>query len=357
MIAGLPNTGTRARVRGDDSLGASLPAGRSGGGGPDNNSNKRDAAPDGIRRMNFIVFCRSTKGTRHFALTTPLMAGMALSAMALLAGCFGLGYGVARSVGYVPADERLRELQQSVSDQQATVDRARDTAQDQVNALAVRVATLNAQVIRLNALGSRLAEMAKLDDGEFDFSTPPGVGGPDEPAAAPAAVRDLGGELAELDTRLDHQQRQLSILATLLVDRKLSEEIRPRGRPVKAGFISSYFGQRMDPFTGENRVHRGVDFAAKVGTEIVAVATGVVTWSGPRQGYGSMVEVTHGNGYVTRYAHNARNLVRVGDHVQQGETIALMGATGRATGPNLHFEVWHDGRPVDPQRFIRLATS
>jgi murein DD-endopeptidase MepM/ murein hydrolase activator NlpD len=307
--------------------------------------------------MNLIVFCRSTKGTRHFALTPPLLGGLALSAVALLGGFFGLGFGMARSLGFVPADERIRELQQSIADQQAAVDRAREAAQDQVNALAIRVGSLNAHVIRLNALGGRLAEMAKLDDGEFDFSAPPGVGGPDdEPAVGPAGVPDLGGELADLDTRLDHQQRQLSILATLLVDRKLSEEIRPRGRPVKVGFISSYFGHRTDPFTGETREHRGVDFAAKTGTEIVAVATGVVTWSGPRQGYGSMVEVTHGNGYVTRYAHNARNLVRVGDHVQQGETIALMGSTGRATGPNLHFEVWHDGRPVDPQRFIRQAT-
>jgi murein DD-endopeptidase MepM/ murein hydrolase activator NlpD len=307
--------------------------------------------------MNFIVFCRSTKGTRHFALTPPLLGGLALSAVALLGGCFGIGFGMARSLGFVPADERIRDLQQSIADQQAAVDRARNAAQDQVNALAIRVGSLNAHVIRLNALGGRLAEMAKLDDGEFDFSTPPGVGGPDdEPAVGPAGVPDIGGELDVLDTRLDHQQRQLSILATLLVDRKLSEEIRPRGRPVKVGFISSYFGHRTDPFTGETREHRGIDFAAKTGTEIVAVATGVVTWSGPRQGYGSMVEVTHGNGYVTRYAHNARNLVRVGDHVQQGETIALMGSTGRATGPNLHFEVWHDGRPVDPQRFIRQAT-
>jgi len=354
MIAGLPNS--RVRARGDDSLGAGPPAGSTGGDRRDNNSNKRDAAPRGIRRMNFIVLCRSTRGTRHLTLTPPLAAGIAISALAVLAGCFGLGFGMARSFGHVPADERIVELQQAIAGQQAAVEQARDAARDRVNALAIRVASLNAQVIRLNALGGRLTEMAKLDDGEFDFSAAPGVGGPDEPAASAGGMAGLGTELDELNARLGHQQRQLSILATLLVDRKLNEEIRPRGRPVKAGFISSYFGRRTDPFTGELREHRGIDFAAKLGTEIVAVATGVVTWAGPRQGYGSMVEVTHGNGYVTRYAHNSRNLVRVGDHVQQGETIALMGATGRATGPNLHFEVWHNGRPVDPQRFIRQAS-
>ncbi len=353
MIAGLPGLRMRMRIRGGDSLGADASAGIAGG-GPGHDSNKQDPADKGIRRMNLIVFCRSTRGTRYVTLTPRLAAGMAASVAAVLAGCFGLGFGLARSLG--AGDAGILALQEHVSGQQAAVAEVREAAQDRLNALAIRVASLNAQVIRLNALGSRLTEKARLDDGEFDFSSPPGVGGPDEPAVAAAGVTSLGAELDDLDQRLAQQERQLSLLASLLVDRKLSEEIRPRGLPVKTGFISSPFGQRTDPFTGEARHHRGVDFAARMGAEIVAVATGIVTWSGPREGYGSMVEVTHGNGYVTRYAHNARNLVRVGDQVQQGDTIALMGATGRATGPNLHFEVWHRGRPVDPQRFIRQST-
>lgn len=355
MIAGLPNWRTRARVRGKDGLGAGPAASAAGGGRTDNNSNKRFAAPGGIRRMNFIIFCRSAQGTRHLTLTPALAGAMALSVLAVLAGCFGLGFGMARGLGFVPDEERIRELQQDIVEQRAAVDRAREAAQDRVNALAMRVASLNVHVMRLNALGSRLAGMAKLADGEFDFSASPGVGGPEEPALEPATMSGLDAELDALHGRLQRQQSQLSILAMLLVDRKLSEEVRPRGRPVRVGFVSSDFGHRIDPFTGEQREHRGVDFAARPGTEILAVATGIVTWAGPRQGYGSMVEITHGNGYVTRYAHNARNLVRVGDHVQQGETIALLGATGRATGPNLHFEVWRDGRPVNPQRFIRQA--
>ena len=306
--------------------------------------------------MNLIVFCRGTSGTQHFTLSPPLLAGLALSTLALLSASFGLGYGTARVRGFVPGDERIAQLQQQIADQQTSVARARDAAQGEVDALAIRVGDLNAHVIRLNALGSQLAGMAKLDDGEFDFSTRPALGGPDEPAVGSIEIPGLMVDLDDLGVRLDQQQRQLSMLANLLVDRKLSEEVRPRGRPVKAGYISSSVGRRTDRFTGEPRYHRGIDFAAKMGAEIVAVATGVVTWSGPRQGYGRMVEITHGNGYVTRYAHNAQNLVVVGDHVQQGDTIALMGATGRATGPNLHFEVWHDGQPVDPGRFIRKAT-
>ncbi len=306
--------------------------------------------------MNLIVLCRSTRGTRHVTLSPPLIAVLAGSAVALVAGSFGLGFGAARVRGYAPVDERIAQLEQDIADQRSSVVRARDAAQDQVNALAIRVGDLNAHVIRLNALGSNLAEMAKLDDGEFDFSSGPAVGGPDEPVVGSAAIPGLLVDLDELGVRLDSQQRQLALLSNLMVDRKLSEEVRPRGRPVKAGYISSYFGRRTDPFTGEIRQHRGVDFAARTGAEIVAVATGVVTWSGARQGYGRMVEITHGNGYVTRYAHNAQNLVTVGDHVQQGDTIALMGATGRATGPNLHFEVWHDGHPVNPAQFISRAT-
>ena len=306
--------------------------------------------------MNLIIFCRSTKGTRHFALSTPLLTGLALSTLALLTASFGLGYGIARTHGFLPTDERIAMLQREVADQRASITKAREAAQDKLGALAVRVGDLNASVIRLNALGGRLVEMAKLGNGEFDFSARPAVGGPDEPVVGSVALPGLVSDLDDLEAQLDHQQTQLSLLSNYLVDRKLSEEVRPRGRPVKAGYISSFFGRRTDPFTGEVRYHRGVDFAARTGAEIIAVATGVVTWSGSRQGYGRMVEITHGNGYVTRYAHNSRNLVAVGDHVQQGDTIALMGASGRATGPNLHFEVWHQGHPVDPGRFVRQAT-
>ncbi len=312
--------------------------------------------PAGASDMNLIIFCRSTQGTSHIALSPLLLAAFAMSTLAVLAGSFGLGYGTARSNGFVPADERLAMLQHEMSDQRASITTARQAAQDRISTLAIRVGDLNASVIRLNALGGRLVEMAKLGDGEFDFSARPAVGGPEEPALGSGALPGLTADLEDLASSLDHQQIQLSLLSNYLVDRKLSEEVRPRGRPVKAGYISSFFGGRTDPFTGQKRHHRGIDFAAKAGAEIIAVATGVVTWSGSRQGYGRMVEITHGNGYVTRYAHNSRNLVAVGDHVQQGDTIALMGSSGRATGPNLHFEVWHQGRPVDPGRFIRQAT-
>jgi murein DD-endopeptidase MepM/ murein hydrolase activator NlpD len=195
-----------------------------------------------------------------------------------------------------------------------------------------------------------------LSDGEFDFTTSPSLGGPEElVTAADGSELQLGtlvDSLELLDLQLADRSRQLGVLEDLLLNRKLADEVHPEGRPVNSGYISSRFGERSDPFTGRLAFHKGIDFAGREGNAVVAVASGVVTWAGDRYGYGQMVEVNHGNGYVTRYAHNAENLVIVGDTVKRGDVIARMGDTGRATGPNLHFEVLQDGRAVDPLSFI-----
>lgn len=128
------------------------------------------------------------------------------------------------------------------------------------------------------------------------------------------------------------------------------------GRPVVGGWISSRFGQRTDPFTGRPAVHRGLDFAGLDNSAILAGAPGVVIWSGRRSGYGNLIEIDHGRGWVTRYGHNAYNLVQMGDYVKPGQTIALMGATGRATGTHLHFEVLYRGRPQNPGRLLARDT-
>ncbi|HEX5764276.1 MAG TPA: M23 family metallopeptidase, partial [Woeseiaceae bacterium] len=147
------------------------------------------------------------------------------------------------------------------------------------------------------------------------------------------------------------------VLESVLINQQLVARVSPQGRPVTSGWMSSYFGKRTDPFTGKPANHKGVDFAGKAGAEVLAVADGVVTWSSKRYGYGQLVEINHGNGYATRYAHNSENLVAVGDEVKKGETVALMGDTGRATGPNLHFEVLHQGKQVNPVNFIRQGAE
>jgi murein DD-endopeptidase MepM/ murein hydrolase activator NlpD len=174
--------------------------------------------------------------------------------------------------------------------------------------------------------------------------------------ASTTQVADFFADISTMNRKLRDQEQQLMVLEGLLLNRNLDAKVHPQGRPVKSGWMSSYFGRRTDPFTGKTANHKGVDFAGKAGSDVIAVAAGVVSYSGSRSGYGNMVEINHGNGYVTRYAHNQKNLVAPGDQVQPGQTIALIGSTGRATGPNLHFEVLLRGMRVDPVKYIRKTS-
>jgi murein DD-endopeptidase MepM/ murein hydrolase activator NlpD len=195
--------------------------------------------------------------------------------------------------------------------------------------------------------------MASLEEGEFDFSQPPALGGPlAGEFSVDFSATDLASELDRFEAQLDDREQQLDILESLLTDRKLADESWLSGRPIEKGWISSHYGKRTDPFTGKLAMHNGIDFAGKEGSNVVAVAAGVVTWSGPRSGYGQMVEVSHGDGFVTRYSHNKQNLVQPGEVVRKGQPIALMGSTGRSTGAHVHYEVYKHGRSVDPSSYI-----
>jgi murein DD-endopeptidase MepM/ murein hydrolase activator NlpD len=195
--------------------------------------------------------------------------------------------------------------------------------------------------------------MAKLNDGEFDFSNPPALGGADSGAdGQPAQIPNLTAMVDDLQTQLSSREQQLGVLENLILNRELNKQVYPEGRPVEEGFISSYFGRRADPFTGYSAVHKGLDFAGPQGTKVISVAAGLVTFAGERAGYGEMIEINHGNGLATRYCHNEQLLVKQGDMVRKGQDLALMGSTGRSTGPHLHFEVLKNGTQVDPLRFI-----
>ncbi len=241
--------------------------------------------------------------------------------------------------------------------QQQQVEQTRQLADNKLSALTLRMAELQARLVRLDALGERLTSMAKLDKGEFDFSQPPAVGGPESELLGDSFTPpDFASVVDELANQIENRQHQLQTLEALLSNRKLEREVFIAGRPIKKGWMSSRFGRRTDPFTGKIAWHAGVDFAGKEGADIVAVAAGVVTWSGDRYGYGNLVEVNHGNGFKTRYAHCKENLVKVGDVVKKGQIIALMGSSGRSTGPHVHFEVYKHGRTVDPSSYIHRAS-
>ncbi len=278
---------------------------------------------------------------------------LASLAIAALGGTFYGGYRAGDTGGVSGAQAKVAEWRAELEAQEAELESTRRTMQQNIDALALRLGRMNARVVRLDALGARLTQMADFEDGEFDFSAPPPLGGPEELVRGEdMRLGTIVEALDSLDAQLTDRSEQLGVLEDLLLDRKLAEEVQPEGRPVSAGYISSSFGQRNDPFTGRKAYHKGLDFAGREGADVLAVGSGVVTWSGPRYGYGNLVEVNHGSGYTTRYAHNADNLVDVGDTVKRGQVIAKMGHTGRATGPNLHFEVLRDGSAVDPRTFI-----
>jgi murein DD-endopeptidase MepM/ murein hydrolase activator NlpD len=305
--------------------------------------------------MNVIVFSKRLGRARQFELGRPLAMTVTIgTVVAVLAAVLFAGVQLGRSGLVLDPTTQVVEWGAKLEEQRAQVNQTRRELQDRLDAIAGRIGQMNAHVIRLDALGRRLTEMANLDKGEFDFDTEPAVGGPEGLVeGAVATAPELTTMLDQLTGQIKDRERQLSVLESLISTRNLSRQIVPDGRPITQGWLSSYFGHRADPFTGRTAFHRGVDFAGPAGAEIVAVASGVVTYAKDRFGYGKTVEINHGNGYVTRYAHNQRLLVAIGDTIQKGQAIALMGSTGRSTGPHLHFEVLKQGRAVDPISFVR----
>ena len=257
----------------------------------------------------------------------------------------------ARRSASVPLHE-LGGWSAEIGQQQAQLQQLRSNFQDKIDALALRVGQMDASVIRLDALGTRLVHMANLDGREFDFGQPPPQGGSGDSPGVPAQVPSLDTMIDRVQGELASREQQLGVLENLILTRQLTKQVVPEGSPVQDGWISSYYGDRPDPFTGFTEFHKGLDIAAPAGTRVEAVAAGLVTWAGPSSGYGNMVQIDHGNGLATRYCHNEKLLVTVGDLVHKGQVIALVGSTGRSTGPHLHFEVLKNGTEVNPLPYV-----
>lgn len=308
--------------------------------------------------MKVIVVSKRHGATRSYTLGTWARAVLSACLIGIPVGgaVMAWQYFSSKDQGLLTADS-THAWQEVLSQQEADIAGVKQELDQKLAAMTLRVAELQARLVRLDALGERLTSMAKLDNGEFDFSRMPAVGGPE---------LNIEGEMVEepefqemldqLTAQIDDRQQQLETLEALLAKRKLQNDVFLAGRPIKRGWMSSRFGRRTDPFTGHVAWHAGVDFAGKDGSDIVAVASGVVTWSGERYGYGNLVEVNHGNGFKTRYGHCKEALVKVGDVVKKGQIIALMGSSGRSTGPHVHFEVYKHGRAVDPSTYIHRAS-
>ena len=269
----------------------------------------------------------------------------------LLGAVFFLGRETAAVPGGV--DRSLAGLRLEIQLQQRDVGRLLQDNFSNINALTARVAELQAASTRIDALGERVAQMGQLTLDEFDFNQRVAVGGPADPASLTASSEaELRSALGQLGEKLRRQGSQLDALQSLMANRQMENEMTPTGWPVLKGYISSRYGERIDPFSGKNSSHHGVDFVGQRGSDVVSVANGVVVWSGIRGGYGRTVEIDHGNGYQTRYAHNESLVVEPGDQVTAGQVIATLGSSGRASAPHVHFEVLQDGRSVNPARFV-----
>jgi murein DD-endopeptidase MepM/ murein hydrolase activator NlpD len=304
--------------------------------------------------MNIIFLSKREGKARQLDLARPLtLTVLGFAVLAFLGSAFALGMQLGRGNHQRVVLADTVQFGALLAEQKKQIADLKQQLQLRVDAMAMRLGEVNAHVIRLDALGKRLTEMADIDSREFNFDRDPPSGGPEgDSEGRSAQIPDLSSMLVTLEQRVDLRETQLSALENLILARELHQEIHPEGRPVTNGFISSYFGERSDPFDGRDAFHKGVDFAGAAGSRVMAVAAGVVVWAGERTGFGKLIEINHGDGFVTRYAHNERTLVTVGQTVKRGEPVARMGSTGRSTGPHVHFEVLRNGRQVDPLSFI-----
>lgn len=302
--------------------------------------------------MNIIVVSGRLASAKTVTLTRSQIVSLAVILLLLVAaGATSLTYSLmskhlpAWSAGGAPAASDTGEPV-AMPDPQAM--------QETVQALAVRLGQMQAQLLRLDSLGERLARLSGIKPHEFAFDQLPGRGGAlHQVPQQDLTVTQLTRQLDELSHLLALRADQLDVLDSILMQNQLSQKLLPSMSPIDGGWFSSNFGWRIDPFTGRRAIHEGVDFVAPVGTPILAAAGGVVAASEYHPEYGNMIEIDHGNGLLTRYAHASKRLVKLGDIVLRGQKIATVGNSGRSTGPHLHFEVRNGGVAVNPTRFLK----
>ena len=305
--------------------------------------------------MHIILVSSKLAGAKSLTLTNRhMIAGvlfMGVLVFSLTLGLFWITVRHANEFKFPLLDSLVK------SAQEAQQRKTEEFLRENLNAMAVKLGEMQAQLMRVDALGERLSALAGLKPGEFRFAELPGRGG----AVSNVPPKDLS--MAEFNRQLDQLSRQmenrtdsLGILESQLFDAKVKKKLMPTIPPVDGSWSASSFGWRIDPFNGMLAMHEGVDFVVDVGTPVFAAAGGVVSFAGMHSQYGYMVEIDHGNDFTTRYAHCSRLLVKEGEVVQRGSKISESGSTGRATGPHLHFEVRYRGVAQNPVRFLQAAS-
>ncbi len=297
--------------------------------------------------MNIILVSSRWAGPRNIYLGGRQLLLLLVLVFALMSGAvIGVQYALLR---FAPQD-LARELNDHLPvklDRQAY-------ERNSLDALAVRLGQMQARIQRLDALGGRLVKLTGMNPSEFQFDQPPAQGGPlVNPGSLSQAT--LSDQLKALSGLVSDRSDKLTALQTLLMQNQLKRELLPSSAPIRDVVYTSNFGWRIDPFTGKNAMHEGVDFMAEAGTPFYASAGGVVVYAAMHPQYGNMVEIDHGNDIVTRYAHASRLFVKVGQVVRAGDKLGEVGSTGRSTGNHLHFEVRYKGMAQNPVRFLQTS--
>lgn len=253
----------------------------------------------------------------------------------------------------IEAQDRVAYAQSGLQEQRKEVEQLKLKTEQQLTGMILKLGEMQGQLQRLNALGERLVVAEKLNQEEFNFNQLPASGGPGIPAELNVnSNNELLVSMDKMLGELDNKTQQLKALESILLSHHIEEQSELKGRPITSGWLSSYYGVRKDPFDGLAAMHKGLDFAGKEGDKVVSTGAGLVTWAAERYGYGNLVEVDHGDGLTTRYGHNKLLNVKIGDVVTKGQTIALMGSTGRSTGPHVHYEVLRHGQQQDPLPYV-----
>jgi len=302
--------------------------------------------------MQIILLSNKRRKTLQFELTRRQMLTASLVTMLGITFLFFFG-GVLFNTSEVGLNKISEKNVVELNEQRKELDRLREKTRNTLDSFALRVGQMQAQMTRLNAVGEHLAKKAKLDNTEFNFDNLPAQGGVEDNAFHESFNEgQLMSDIDHLDALMSLRTEQFKLLNYFSANKNLSKTVRPAGLPVEKGWLSSHFGYRVDPFTGKKAFHNGVDIAGKKGTGVLAVASGVVTWADKRNGYGNLVEIDHGAGFITRYGHNEKIIVKVGDVVRSNQKIAAMGSTGRSTGPHVHFEVIKNGKKINPRKYL-----
>ena len=286
--------------------------------------------------ITILIKGKSTRYAKRLSLRR-LISGFVLASLILLIS--------SRSTESVYENQiRLNSVKTGLQEQAALVDSLKVNTDEKLGVLVSQLSAMRAQVEHLDSISASLAEQHGLTTEDFTLS--------ESLLATEQPNESISQSIEKLSEALAFKIKQIDALESILIGLNIEQESKLAGRPVSKGWLSSYYGMRKDPFNGKPTMHKGVDFAGKAGTGVIATGAGVVTWSGKRSGYGNLIEIDHGNGLRTRYGHNDKLKVQVGDVVTKGQVVASLGSTGRSTGVHVHYEVLKNGRQVDPLPYI-----